>query len=96
MDDILRRNLIEMLKNLGWAHLDSERAAAFAAALYQAGGGEWKVWPSGNTTGPDQYRVAHRASAPSVYDSPMEGRARDVADALNEVERHGSDATGIP
>jgi hypothetical protein len=96
VDDILRRKLIEALKNSGWAQLDAERTATFAAGLYQAGAGEWKIWPSGNATGPDHYRVARRATALSVYDSPLEGRARDVASALNEIERSGSDATGTP
>ena len=97
MDHVLRRSLIEALKNRDWTHLDAERAAAFTAGLYQSGGGECKVWPTGNPTGPDHYRVARRESnAISVYDAPQEGRARDVANALNELERHGPDATGTP
>jgi hypothetical protein len=95
VDDILRRKLINALKNRRWTLLDAERAAAFVAGLDQAGEGEWKVWPS-ETKGLSHYRVARRASALSVYDSPQEGRARDVSNALNEIERDDSDATGTP
>ena len=95
VDDVLRRNLIEALKSRSWTYHAAERAASFVAGLYQEGASEWKVWPS-EERGPDHYRVARSVKAPTVYGSPVEGRARDVADALNEIERHGSDATGIP
>ena len=95
MDDVLRRNLIEALKSRSWTYHAAERAASFVEGLYQDGESEWKVWPS-EASGHDHYGVARSAKAPSVYDSPVEGRARDVADALNAIERHGSDATGIP
>ncbi len=45
--------------------------------------------------GPDLYRVARRVNPVCVYDSPEEARARDVAGALNELEQHNSDATGM-
>jgi len=94
VDPDLRRNLVEALKSRRWTHLDAERAAESIAVVYQAGEGEWKVWPSGNAMEPDRYRVARREPLVSVYDSPLEGRARDVAGALNELEGHDSDATG--
>jgi hypothetical protein len=96
VDHELRSRLVDALGKRRWTHLDAERAAAFVAGLYQAGEGEWQVWPSEKTTGSDHYRVARRADALSVYDSPQEGRVRDVAHALNEVERSDSDATGTP
>jgi hypothetical protein len=46
--------------------------------------------------GPDLYRVDRDEDAISVYDSPIQGRALDVASVLNEFERHGPDATGWP
>ena len=95
MDDILRRNFLKALKNRRWTSLDAERAATFVAGLYQAEAGEWTVWPS-ETKGLTHYRVARHAGALSVYDSPQEGRAWDVANALNELEGHDSDATGTP
>ena len=94
MDDILRRRLIHALKDRRWASLDAERAAARIAELYHAEAGEWGAWPSKNAMGPDLYRVARDEPAISVYDSPIQGRALDVASVLNEFERHGSDATG--
>jgi hypothetical protein len=95
VEDVFRSRLIEALKSRSWTYHAAERAASFVASLYQEGGSEWKVWPS-EAREPDLYRVAGSANADSVYDSRVEGRARDVADALNEIERHGSDATGIP
>jgi hypothetical protein len=95
VDPDLRRNLIEALENRHWTHLDAERAAAGVASFYQAAEGEWMVWPTGNAVKPDLYRVARRADEASVYDSPQKGRAGDVANAMNELERHGSNATGI-
>ncbi len=96
MDDILCRRLIHALKNHRWASIDAERAATGAAGLYQDGDMDWRVWRSQATGDPSFFRVARQESAVSVFDSLVEGRARDVANALNEVERHGSDATGIP
>jgi hypothetical protein len=92
----LRRRLIGALENRHWTHLDAERAASGIASFYQAAEGEWKVWPTGNLVRPDLYRVARRADEASVYDSPQAGRAGDVANAMNELERHGPDATGTP
>src|SRR5712692_9285989 len=79
-----------------WSYHAAERAAEFVAGLPREGDGEWKVWPSVDAKGPNLYRVARRVNAVSVYDSPVEGRARDVSDALNEIERHGPDAAGCP
>lgn len=91
VDQILRSRLIEALTSRRWTPVDAERAAEFVAGLYHAGEGEWKVWPSEKA---DHYRVARRVDALSVYDSPQQGRTRDVAHALNEVEGNDSDATG--
>ena len=94
MDHVLRRSLIAALKARGWSYHAAERAAEFAAGLPREGDGEWKVWPSGNVMGSDQFRVARRDNVVSVYDSPVEARAREVTSALNELEGHDSDATG--
>jgi len=94
VDQILRRSLIEALKSRGWTHLDAERAADGVATFYEDGEGEWKVRLSKVAGDPELYRVSRREEEVSVYDSPLEGRARDVASALNELERHNSDATG--
>jgi hypothetical protein len=96
VDDILRRRLIHALKDRRWSSLDAERAAASIAELYHAEAGEWWAWPSRNAMGLDSYRVARDEDAISVYDSPIQGRALDVAGVLNEFERHGSGATGWP
>lgn len=96
MDDILRRRLIHALKDRRWSSVDAERAATGVAELYRAEAGEWWVWPSRNARGPDLYRVARDEDANSVYDSPVQKRALDVVGALNELERHGPDATGWP
>jgi len=96
VDDILRRRLIHAFKNRRWTSLDAERAAAGIAELYHAEAGEWWAWPSRNAMGPDLYRVARDEDAISVYDSPIQGRALDVVSVLNELERHGPDATGWP
>lgn len=94
MDHNLRRSLIEALKNRRWTHLDAERAADSLAAFYQPTGGAWQVWHSQAADDPDYYRVALRENDVSVYKSLFEGRVRDVANALNEIEAHDSDATG--
>ncbi len=96
MDDVLRRNLIEALKSRSWTYHAAERAASFVAGLYQDEESEWKVWRTQVADDPSFFRVARQESAVSVFDSLVEGRARDVANALNELERHGADATGIP
>ena len=96
MDDDLRLRLIEALKNRRWSNLDAERIAAFVAGLHKNGEGEWQVWRSGSAARADHYRVARSEAAVPVYDSPVMGRTLDVANALNEIERHGADATGTP
>lgn len=57
---------------------------------------EWRIWPGQAAGDPSYFRVARQESAVPVFGSLVEGRARDVANALNEIERPGSDATGIP
>ena len=96
MDHDLRRSLIEALKNRRWTHLDAERAADSVAAFYQSTGGAWQVWRSKAADDPDSHRVARRENEVTVYKSLFEERARDVANALNEIEAHDSDATGTP
>lgn len=96
MDHTLRRGLIEALQSRGWTHLDAERAAAGVAGLSESGTGEWKSWLSKVAGETDLYRVARNANDISVFDSPLEGRALDVAGALNELEGHDADATGTP
>jgi hypothetical protein len=94
VDDDLRLNLIEALKNRRWTNLDAESAAADAAAVYPDGEGPWQVWHSQLADDPDCYWVARLEHGFSAYKSLLEGRARDVADVLNELEGRGSDATG--
>ena len=96
VDYILRRRLIHALKDRRWSSLEAERAAAGIAELCHAEAGEWWAWPSRSVMGPDLYRVARDEDAISVYDSPIKERVLDVVGALNELDRHGSDATGIP
>lgn len=93
MDHDIRSRLVDALGKRRWTHIDAERAADCVAGLYQAGEGEWQVWPGKKTAGSDHCRVARRADAVSVYDSPQDGRAWDVAHALNELERQNSVAT---
>jgi hypothetical protein len=88
--------MIHALKDRRWSSLDAERAATAAAGLYQDGDSEWSVWRSQAGGDPSIFRVARLESAVSVFDSLVEGRARDVANALNELEPHGSDPTGTP
>jgi hypothetical protein len=95
VDHTLRRSLIEALKSRSWTHLDAERAAEGIAGLYEAREGEWQVRLSKIAGEPDLYLVSRNVNEVSVFDSPLEGRARDVASALNEFEGHDSDATGI-
>lgn len=96
MDDILRRRLIHALQNRRWTEHEAQRAAEGIASIYLAEEWEWRVWPTGDAGRPDLFHVARRLNDTSAYDSLLEGRARDVANALNEVERPDSDATGIP
>lgn len=97
MDQDIRGKLIESLKSRSWTPLDAERVAIRIEALYGLEAGEWKVvlW---EIAGGEQnlYLVARKVNGPSVFDSPLEVRARDVASALNELEGHDSDATGTP
>ena len=87
MDPDARHKLIESLKSRSWPDPEAERVASRIESVYELGSGEWKVmlW---EVAGGEQnvYLVARRVDGPSVFDSPMEGRARDVANALNEIE----------
>ena len=87
MDQDVRSKLIESLKTRSWTHLDAERVAIRIEALYGLEDGEWKVvlW---EIAGGEQnlYLVARKVNGQAVFDSPLEGRARDVASALNEAE----------
>lgn len=92
VEDGLRRLLIQTLKNRRWTSLDAERAAASVARFYETRDGPWQVWLRQVAGDADFYRVARRENEVSVYDSLLEGWARDVAGALNELEAHVSDA----
>lgn len=92
VEDDLRRRLIQALKNQQWTSLEAERAAASVARFYEARDGRWQVWLSQVVGDADSYRVARRENEVSVYDSLIEGWARDVAGALNELEAHVSNA----
>ena len=96
MDDTLRRKVIDALQLRRWTQLDAERAADSVVGIYQAGPGEWRVWRSGKMVGQDIYRVARPGDPVSVYNSPLEERAREVADVLNELQGHTRAAPGAP
>ncbi len=87
MDHGLRRRLIEALESRSWEPLDAERAATRIEALYELEAEVWKVllWEVAGGEG-SVFLVARRVNGPSVFDSPQELRARDVASALNEIE----------
>lgn len=90
MDQDVRSNLIESLKSRGWTPLDAEQVVTRVEALYKREAGEWKVllW---EIAGGEQsvYLVAREVNGSSVFDSPLQSRARDVASVLNEVEASG-------
>lgn len=92
----LRRALIEAFENRGWKHPDANLAAESIASFYEVGDGEWIVRLSEAPDDPPFYQVARREDEVFVYVTLLEGRARDVANALNEIERSGPDATGTP
>ena len=94
MDHALRRRLIEALKSRSWESLDAERAAIRIEALYELETEEWKVvlWEVAGGEG-SLFLVARRVNGRSVFDSPLEVRARDVASALNEIEAGSSGPT---
>jgi hypothetical protein len=87
MDHDLRRRLIEALESRSWEPQDAARAAARIEAFYARETEEWKVllWEVAGGEG-SVFLVARRVNGPSVFDSPLEMRARDVASALNEIE----------
>ena len=95
-DEGLRRALIEAFESRGWKHLDADLAAESIASFYEVADGEWTVRLSEAPGDPPFYQVARREDDISVYVTLLEGRARDVANALNEIERSGPDATGTP
>lgn len=90
VDQDVRNKLIESLKSRGWTPLDAEQVVTRVEALYQRESGEWKVllW---EVAGGEQnvYLVAREVKGQSVFDSPLQSRARDVASALNEAEAPG-------
>ncbi len=90
VDQDVRHKLIESLKSRGWTPLDAEQVATRVEALYQREAGEWKVllW---EIAGGEQnvYLVAREVKGQSVFDSPLQSRARDVASVLNELEAAG-------
>jgi hypothetical protein len=94
VDQALRLRLIDALKSRSWESSDAERAATRIEALYEAGTEEWKVvlWEVAGGEG-SLFFVARRVEGPSVFDSPREVRARDVAGALNEIEADSSAST---
>jgi len=87
MDNALRRRLIEALTARSWESSDAERAATRIEATYEREADEWKVllWQVAGGEG-NVFLVARRVNGPSVFDSPLEVRARDIASALNEIE----------
>jgi hypothetical protein len=87
MDQDLRRRLILALESRRWEPQDAERAATRIEAFYALEAEEWKVllWEVAGGEG-SVFLVARRVNGPSVFDSPLEMRARDVASALNEIE----------
>lgn len=87
MDHALRRRLIEALTSRSWESSDAERVATRVEAFYEPEPEEWKVllWQIAGGEG-NVFLVARRVNGPSVFDSPLEVRARDVASALNEIE----------
>ena len=94
MDHALRRRLVEALKSRSWDSQDAERAATRIEALYQPEAEPWKVvlWEVAGGEG-SLFLVARRVNGPSVFDSPLEIRARDVASALNELEADSPEPT---
>lgn len=95
MDHDFRRRLIEALESRSWDSSDAERAATRIEALYEREPEEWKVvlWQVAGGEG-NVFLVARRVNGPTVFDSPLEFRARDVASALNEIEAGSSEPTG--
>jgi hypothetical protein len=87
VDQDLRRRLIKALTARSWESSDAERAATRIEATYEREADEWKVllWQVAGGEG-NVFLVARRVNGPSVFDSPLEVRARDVASALNEIE----------
>ena len=87
MDPDVRHKLIASLEARSWTPLDAEQVAMRIESLYELEAGEWKVvlW---EVAGGEQslYLVARKVNGPSVFDSPLQARARDVASALNELE----------
>ena len=94
MDPEVRRQLIASLTSRNWTPLDAERSAIRIESLYEREAGECKVvlW---EIAGGEQnlYLVTRTVNGRSVFDSPLEVRARDVASALNEIEADHSEPT---
>ena len=97
MDKALRRRLIEALTARSWESSDAERAATRIEATYEREADEWKVllWQVAGGEG-NVFLVARRVNGPTVFDSPLEARARDIASALNEIEADSGEVPGPP
>ncbi|HEY6060918.1 MAG TPA: hypothetical protein VIV10_10065 [Gemmatimonadales bacterium] len=87
MNQALRHRLIKALTARSWESADAERAAIRIEATYEREADEWKVllWQVAGGEG-NVFLVARRVNGPTVFDSPLEARARDIASALNEIE----------
>jgi hypothetical protein len=87
VDHGLRDMLIESLKARSWSEGDAERVATRIDAVYERDAGEWKVllWEVAGGE-QDLYLVTRQVNGRSVFDSPLQALARDVAAALNEIE----------
>ena len=93
VDHTLCRCLIQALKSRHWMPLDAEWAAEGIGKCYRSGQGEWQVRLSKIAGQLDLYLGARSMNGAPVFDSHLEGRARDVAGALNELEGLDSFAT---
>ncbi len=87
---------VEAFESRGWKQLDANLAAESIASFYEAGAGDWTVRQNEVSGDPPFYHVARRGDEVHIYVTLLEGRARDVANALNEIERRGPDATANP
>ena len=90
MTQLVRQRLIEALQSRSWTAQDAELVATRVEKQYQRATGAWKVvlW---EVAGGEQsvFLVARNVDGTSVFDSPLQTRAWDVANALNEIETSG-------
>jgi hypothetical protein len=94
VDHDVRHKLIESLTSRSWTPLDAEQVSTRVEGVYELEAGEWKVVLL-EVAGGEQsvYLVARKVNGPSVFDSPLEAWARDVASVLNEIETENSEPT---